>query len=50
MTEPCICMADDNAKSAVDVDLCGTLKVGGGQPDHRGLRVERPRCGRRSVR
>lgn len=25
-------MADDNAKSAVDVDLCGTLKVGGGNP------------------
>lgn len=31
-TESCICMADDNAKAAVDVDLCGTLKVGGGQP------------------
>lgn len=23
-------MADDNGKTAVDVDLCGTLKVGGG--------------------
>lgn len=24
------CMVDDNAKSAVDQDFCGTLKVGGG--------------------
>ncbi len=23
-------MADDNAKSAIDVDQCGSLKVGGG--------------------
>lgn len=23
------CMADDNAKAAVDEDMCGTLKVGG---------------------
>ena len=27
-----MCMADDNARAAVDVDLCGSLKVGGGQP------------------
>lgn len=25
-----ICMADDNAKSAIDRDMCGSLKVGGG--------------------
>lgn len=24
-----LCMADDNAKAAIDEDLCGTLKVGG---------------------
>lgn len=27
-----ICAADDNAKAAVDEDLCGSLKVGGGSP------------------
>lgn len=27
-----VCMADDNAYSAVDKDVCGTLKVGGGCP------------------
>lgn len=27
-----VCMADDNAKAAVDEDLCGSLKVGGGCP------------------
>ena len=27
---PVVCMADDNAHAAVDVDLCGSLKVGGG--------------------
>ena len=27
------CMADDNAKAAVDEDMCGTLKVGGGRSD-----------------
>lgn len=26
------CMADDNARAAVDEDMCGTLKVGGGVP------------------
>lgn len=26
------CMADDNAKAAVDRDVCGTLKVGGAAP------------------
>ena len=40
-TEPCICMADDNAKAAVDVDLCGTLKVGGAA-GRRGVRLQRP--------
>ena len=25
-----VCVADDNAKAAVDEDLCGSLKVGGG--------------------
>jgi hypothetical protein len=24
-----VCMADDNAKTAIDVDMCGSLKVGG---------------------
>lgn len=41
-TESCICMADDNAKAAVDVDLCGTLKVGGGAAGRRGVRLQRP--------
>ena len=27
-----LCMADDNAKCAIDSDLCGTLKVAGGAP------------------
>lgn len=27
-----LCIADDNAKAAIDEDLCGTLKVGGGAP------------------
>lgn len=27
-----VCVADDNAKAAVDEDVCGTLKVGGGSP------------------
>ena len=27
-----VCMADDNAHAAVDADVCGTLKVGGGLP------------------
>lgn len=27
-----VCMADDNAHAAVDEDVCGTLKVGGGAP------------------
>ena len=26
-----VCVADDNAKAAVDDDLCGSLKVGGGR-------------------
>ena len=27
-----LCVADDDAKAAIDEDLCGTLKVGGGTP------------------
>lgn len=27
-----VCIADDNAHAAVDEDVCGTLKVGGGAP------------------
>lgn len=27
-----ICMADDNAKAAIDRDMCGSLKVGGAPP------------------
>lgn len=27
-----LCLADDNAKAAVDVDVCGSLKVGGAPP------------------
>ena len=27
-----VCMADDNAKAAIDDDMCGTLKVGGAPP------------------
>ena len=30
--EPVICMADDNAKAAIDEDMCGTLKVCGAPP------------------
>lgn len=27
-----LCVADDNAKAAIDENLCGSLKVGGGSP------------------
>ena len=27
-----LCMADDNAKAAIDFDMCGSLKVGGSAP------------------
>lgn len=30
--DPVICMADDNAKAAIDRDMCGSLKVGGAPP------------------
>lgn len=30
--DPVICMADDNAKAAIDEDMCGSLKVGGATP------------------
>jgi len=29
---PVVCIADDNGKAAVDEDMCGSLKIGGGQP------------------
>ena len=29
---PVICIADDNTNAAIDKDLCGSLKVGGGYP------------------
>lgn len=29
---PAICMADDNAKAAIDEEMCGSLKVGGAPP------------------
>ena len=29
---PVVCMADDNAKAAIDEDMCGSLKVGGAPP------------------
>lgn len=45
-----VCMADDNARCAIDEDMCGTLKIGGCQPiiarrmeemaDAEGLHVE----------
>lgn len=38
-----VCLADDNANAAVDVDMCGALKVGGGGPF-----VAMPRTARRS--
>lgn len=28
---PVVCVADDNGRAAVDIDVCGTLKRGGGQ-------------------
>ena len=30
--DPVICMADDNAKAAIDEDMCVSLKVGGSDP------------------
>lgn len=30
--DPVICMADDNAKAAIDEGMCGSLKVGGSAP------------------
>ena len=30
--DPVICMADDNAKAAIDENMCGSLKVGGSAP------------------
>ena len=52
-----ICIADDNANAAVDENLSGTLKVGGGPADSRirisgsnRKRMLRPRSGERIVR
>lgn len=30
--QPIVCAADDNGKTAINDDLCGSLKVGGGSP------------------
>ena len=30
--QPIVCAADDNGKAAIEEDLCGSLKVGGGSP------------------
>ena len=30
--QPIVCAADDNGKAAVEEDMCGALKVGGGAP------------------
>jgi len=30
--QPIVCAADDNGKTAIEEDLCGSLKVGGGSP------------------
>ena len=30
--QPIVCAADDNGKTAVEENLCGSLKVGGGSP------------------
>ena len=32
--QPIVCMADDNANAAIDVDICGTLKLGGESSDY----------------
>lgn len=31
--QPIVCAADDNGKAAIEEDLCGSLKVGGGRPE-----------------
>lgn len=31
--QPIVCAADDNGKTAIEEDLCGSLKVGGGRPE-----------------
>lgn len=44
--DPAICMADDNAKAAIDEDMCGSLKVGGSAPQvalHMSVRRLTPR-------
>ena len=30
--QPIVCVADDNGKAAIEEDMCGSLKVGGGHP------------------
>lgn len=41
--DPVVCMADDNAKAAIDEDMCGSLKVGGSAPQvARRMSVRRP--------
>lgn len=43
---PLLCVADDNANAAVDEDLCGTLKVGGGALNSNGSDVAGTLCAR----
>jgi len=31
--QPIVCAADDNGKTAIEEDMCGALKVGGGRPE-----------------
>lgn len=31
MVPAVVCVADDNARAAIDDDLCGSLKIGGGR-------------------
>ena len=47
---PIVAMADDNGKAAVDVDLCGTLKNGGGTPSIAMERTSPGRCARGTSR
>ena len=41
---PVVCMADDTAKAAIDEELCGSLKVGGGSPLIAAERTSPGRC------
>lgn len=43
---PLLCAADDNANAAVDEDLCGTLKAGGGALNSNGTDLAGTLCAR----